>query len=209
MAEQSPIPEPSGEFRQRLDLQQDSISAGGIESPICAGVRLSVYAIKQHEALFYGQRIIFRARLNAPRNFRNPGAFDYKAYLSEHGITALASVPRSGITVISGFAGSWLELVRVRARRSVLQKVDELWPPGDASLMDAMVAGEDAFISRSTRTDFQRSGCCIARKATGRSESGRRPRCSSAKTRSALPTAPAAVAVRRSERESSTTRCSR
>jgi competence protein ComEC len=158
MAEQSPFPEPSGEFRQRLDLQLDSISAGGIESPSCAGVRLSVYAIKQNEALFYGQRIIFRARLNAPRNFRNPGAFDYKAYLSEHGITALASVPRSGITVISGFAGSWLELVRVRARRSVLQKVDELWPPGDASLMDAMVAGEDAFISRSTRTDFQRSG---------------------------------------------------
>lgn len=157
-AEQPSIPERPGEFRQRVDLQLESISLGGTESANCTGVRLSIYGAKELEALQYGQRIAFRGKLNAPRNFRNPGAFDYKGYLAEHGISALASARRDQITILPGFAGSRFEVLRVRARRSVLQKVGELWPPADASLMDAMVAGEDAFISRSTRTEFQRSG---------------------------------------------------
>jgi hypothetical protein len=34
----------------------------------------------------------------------------------------------------------------------------ELWPPREAALIDAMVIGEEAFIDRDTRVDFQRSG---------------------------------------------------
>ena len=34
----------------------------------------------------------------------------------------------------------------------------ELWSPREAALIDAMVIGEEAFIDRDTRTDFQRSG---------------------------------------------------
>ena len=157
-AEQPLIAERPGEFRQRVDLQLESISAGTTESASCAGVRLNIYGAEPGDALQYGQRIAFRAKLNIPRNFRNPGAFDYKAYLAEHGIVALTSARRDQITVLAGFAGSRFEKLRVRTRRSVLQKVSELWAPAEASLMDAMVAGEDAFISRSTRTDFQRSG---------------------------------------------------
>jgi competence protein ComEC len=157
-AEQPLIAERPGEFRQRVDLQLESIAAGTTESASCAGVRLNVYGAESGDALQYGQRVAFRAKLNIPRNFRNPGAFDYKAYLAEHGIVALTSARRDQITVLPGFAGSRFEKLRVRARRSVLQKVSELWAPAEASLMDAMVAGEDAFISRSTRTDFQRSG---------------------------------------------------
>jgi len=31
----------------------------------------------------HGERLRFPAKLSAPRNFRNPGAFDYRAYLKE------------------------------------------------------------------------------------------------------------------------------
>jgi len=41
---------------------------------------------------------------------------------------------------------------------SVLEKTSKLWSASDAVLMDAMIAGKNAFIARSTRTDFQRSG---------------------------------------------------
>jgi competence protein ComEC len=40
----------------------------------------------------------------------------------------------------------------------VIAKVHELWPPREAALVDAMVMGEEAFIDRDTRVDFQRSG---------------------------------------------------
>jgi competence protein ComEC len=40
----------------------------------------------------------------------------------------------------------------------VIAKAHTLWPPREAALIDAMVIGEEAFIDRDTRVDFQRSG---------------------------------------------------
>jgi competence protein ComEC len=106
----------------------------------------------------YGERLRFPARISLPRNYRNPGAFDYRGYLAENGIVALASTKAASVEVLPGFAGSRAELWRSRIHRSVIDKVHDLWPPRQAALMDAMVIGEDAFINRPTRADFQRSG---------------------------------------------------
>ncbi|MGH9546189.1 MAG: ComEC/Rec2 family competence protein, partial [Terriglobales bacterium] len=100
----------------------------------------------------------FPAKIFPPRNYRDPGAFDYRGYLAENGIVALASAKAANVEVLPGFAGSRAELLRSRIHRSVIDKIHELWPPRQAALMDAMVIGEDAFINRPTRADFQRSG---------------------------------------------------
>jgi competence protein ComEC len=100
----------------------------------------------------------FPAKLSPPRNFRNPGAFDYRGYLAEKGIIALASTKAASVEVLPGFTGSRLELGRTRIHRSIIEKIHSLWPPPKAALVDAMVIGEDAFIDRGTRVDFQRSG---------------------------------------------------
>jgi competence protein ComEC len=60
--------------------------------------------------------------------------------------------------VLPGFVGSRWELWRSRVHRSIIEKVHTLWPTGQAELMDAMVIGEDSFIHRSARVNFQRSG---------------------------------------------------
>ena len=106
----------------------------------------------------YGERLRFPAKISPPRNYRNPGAFDYRGYLSENGIVALASTKAASVEVLPGFAGSRAEFWRSRIHRSIIEKVHALWPPRQAALMDAMVIGEDAFINRPTRADFQRSG---------------------------------------------------
>ena len=124
-AEQPPIPEPFGQFRQTVDVQLESVSADGVSSAACAGVRLSIFGMREQDAIAYGQRISFRAKLNPPRNFRNPGAFDYKRYLAGNGISALAAVRRSEVTVLPGFAGNRFERLRTRARRSVLEKTSK------------------------------------------------------------------------------------
>jgi predicted membrane metal-binding protein len=64
--------------------------------------------------LRYGERLRFSAPLYPPRNFRNPGSFDYRAYLAESGITALASVKMSEVELLPGFAGVRAELWRTR-----------------------------------------------------------------------------------------------
>ena len=106
----------------------------------------------------YGQRIRFFAELIRPRNFRNPGAFDYAGYLRDNGISALASTKYEKVELLRGFSGNRMELWRSRVHRSLLQKIHALWPERVAGLMDAIVVGEETFIERPTRVDFQRSG---------------------------------------------------
>ena len=106
----------------------------------------------------YGSRLQVKTKLHPPRNYRNPGAFDYESYLWENGIVALGSARAQDVEPLPGFVGSRVELWRAHIHASLVAKIHELWPPRQAALMDAMVLGEDAFLEGGTRTEFQRSG---------------------------------------------------
>jgi competence protein ComEC len=152
-----------GELQQTLDVETEEIVGPDSRNiPVHSGVRLGIYSRNPEDAavpiLRCGERIRFLAKLKAPRNFRNPGAFDYQGYLAANGIAALGSAHSENVQLLPGTEGSHLALWRARARASVLAKVAQLWPPREAALLDAMVIGEDAFIDRDTRADFQRSG---------------------------------------------------
>jgi competence protein ComEC len=150
--------------RQRIDLETETINSDSHIKRIAEGIRLSIYqndggVSRHHMPLFsYGQRIRFRTTLVPPRNYRNPGAFDYAGYLRDHGIAAGASVKHPMIELLPGFAGNRVELWRARLHRSVIRKIHLLWPERLAGLMDAIVLGEETFIERPARVDFQRSG---------------------------------------------------
>ena len=51
-----------------------------------------------------------------------------------------------------------MDLWRTRVHASIIAKIHELWPAEQASLMDAMVLGEESFLRNATRTEYQRSG---------------------------------------------------
>ena len=108
--------------------------------------------------LHYGDRLRFTAKLKRPRNFRNPGAFDYQGYLADRGIAALRSAKIENVERLPGLAGNHITFSRSHLHRGVIAKVHDLWPPREAALIDAMVIGGEAFIDRDTRADFQRSG---------------------------------------------------
>ncbi|MFI5102618.1 MAG: ComEC/Rec2 family competence protein [Terriglobales bacterium] len=109
-------------------------------------------------ALTYGTRLRIRAKLHPARNYRNPGAFDYEGYLHDNGISVLGSAEAKDIERLPGFSGSRIELWRTRVHASIVAKIHQLWPASQASLMDAMVLGEESFLRNATRTEYQRSG---------------------------------------------------
>ncbi len=162
------------EFRQSVDVETEEIDAeDGKGIPVHSGVRLGIYSTPSNVPplfspdqtgapptgiLHYGERVRLPVKLKAPRNFRNPGAFDYQGYLAANGIAALGSARIEDVVKLPGFAGSRVELWRTRIHSSIIAKVHELWPAPQAALIDAMVIGEEAFIDRDTRVDFQRSG---------------------------------------------------
>jgi competence protein ComEC len=167
-----------GEVRETLDVEAEEIrTATGEMVPGHSAVRLSIYGPRSNgeledettgggqaasdaamRAFRYGDRIRFAAKLRLPRNFRNPGAFDYQGYLADRGIVALGSAKVENVELLPGFAGSRIGDWRSRMHRSVVRKVHEIWVPREAALIDAMIIGEEAFIDRDTRADFQRSG---------------------------------------------------
>ena len=150
-----------GEQRQTLDIETEEVKTeDGPRIPLRAGVRLNLYAAQNGDMRIfrYGERIHLPAKLKLPRNFQNPGAFDYESYLASNGISALASAKAEDVQLLPGFSGNRIELWRSRIHSSIIAKVHQLWPAPQAALIDAMVIGEDAFIDRDTRVDFQRSG---------------------------------------------------
>ncbi|MDP9159268.1 MAG: ComEC/Rec2 family competence protein [Acidobacteriota bacterium] len=126
------------------------------------GIRLSIYSKRKVEdamrPFYYGKRLRVHTKLYLPRNYRNPGAFDYAGYLSENGISALGSAKIDDVSVLPGFTGRLAELWRTRMHRKIIERVHTLWNPSDASLMDAMVIGEDSLLHRAMRMNFQKSG---------------------------------------------------
>ena len=156
-------------FRQTIDIETESVESAGKTFPLRAGVRLAILTKPDHAApaaLFsvpstgfaYGTRVRLTAKLHPPRNYRNPGAFDYEAYLRENDIAVLGTAQSSTIEVLPGFSGSRVAFWRARVHASIIAKVHQLWPASQAMLLDAMVLGEESFLHNSTRTEFQRSG---------------------------------------------------
>ena len=168
-------------IRESIDVQMEEIASPGESWPVRAGVRLTIYEKVEDRAigpsgdrvilddpmtrspddpipLTYGTRLRILAKLHPARNYRNPGAFDYEGYLRDNGIGVLGSAEAKDVERLPGFSGSRIELWRTRVHASIIAKIHQLWPASQASLMDAMVLGEESFLRNVTRTEYQRSG---------------------------------------------------
>jgi hypothetical protein len=102
------------EVRQSLDVETEQIVTETAHKFQCAGVRLGIYA--DHATtmrLFrYGERLRLPFKLKLPRNFRNPGAFDYRRLprSQRHRRVSLRQSRRRATA--PGFSGNRIELWR-------------------------------------------------------------------------------------------------
>ena len=159
--------------RERFDLQTETLELDGQKFIQPVGIRATVFshdaaeeAQEQEEDapavphMSYGARVRLTAKLRLPRNFRNPGAFDYEGYLHGLGISALASVKSEDIEVLSGTSGSRIGFWRSRLRNSILKHIHQsnLWSKEDAAIFAAMIVGDDSLLLRDVREEFQQTG---------------------------------------------------
>lgn len=145
--------------RERFEMETESIERDGEKFSQPVGIRATLSGTSG-TILAYGQRIHMVATLRLPRNFGNPGAFDYEGYLRGRGISALASVKDEDIEVIPGTSGTRLGFWRSRIRNSILRHLRQkgLWDQEDAALFAAMIVGDDSLLLRDVREEFQQTG---------------------------------------------------
>jgi competence protein ComEC len=158
------VPPENLEDADRFVLEMESVYRG---RPVRGGVRMTVYRDPESPplALEYGQSVEFLARLRPPRNFENPGSFDWVNYLAKQDVEALADV-REGVPILEAGPNrghrwmSWLWAARVGASKrlqSLLPETDGV-PSTSATILRALLLGESTALDRDTRTRFQRTG---------------------------------------------------
>lgn len=130
------------------------------------GARVRVTRYRKDEAdpgiaLRYGQRAELEAKVRPPRNFGNPGAFDFESYLARREIFWTATVPGSAtISVLSGDCGNRAMSMLYGIRVWLLDRVRRLYAGDDyaVGILQALLVGEAARMDREWADMFRRTG---------------------------------------------------
>jgi len=106
----------------------------------------------------YGDKIVVHGRLRKPRDQRNPGEFDYRAYLAAQGIFGIIS-NSSHIKKVSSDQGSWfLRRIVFPAKTYLDNYVSENLPAQEANLLHGLLIGERGEIPVQLREAFSKLG---------------------------------------------------
>ena len=128
-----------------------------------ARVQVTLYTRQEDEALpvlHYGQRVDLDARVRSPRNYGNPGAFDYKRYLARQEIYWTASGAASSVRVLPGPCGHAFQKGVMDLRQSALDRLATLYRGNDynAGMMQAILIGQSFQLQRIWTEQYRSTG---------------------------------------------------
>ena len=111
-------------------------------------------------SLHYGQVIEVDARIRKPRNFGNPGAFDYARFLARQNIYWTASAAAGDVRVVAGKCGTRFGKFIMELRAAAIARIDSLYP-GDrfrSGMMQAVLIGQTYQLQRVWTEQWRSTG---------------------------------------------------
>ena len=110
--------------------------------------------------LKYGDIIEIEGDLVRPRERRNPGGFDYRAYLARQNIHAILYVNQDdNLHQLKGQKGNFLlRRVIYPVRRKLLQDIDVLLPESTRPLLKTLLLGDRTELDHEMRDAYARAG---------------------------------------------------
>jgi len=144
--------------KTRLLVKSGELLSGKRTEKVSGLVRVSLYGPAPH--LSYGDRVRFSSiHLSRPRNFRNPGGFDYVRHLRERGIYVTGWTGKKDTAEVLERGGGNRFLGRVfRVREGMEAYADKNMSPRNASLFKAMIFGKRGGLSPGDVDLFQKTG---------------------------------------------------
>ncbi len=111
-------------------------------------------------ALRYGQNIELDARVRPPRNFGNPGAFDYARYLARQDIYWTASGAAGTVRILPGRCGSPFQKFAMNLRAAILSRTERLYRGSDyqTGMMQALLMGQTFQLQRVWTEQYRNTG---------------------------------------------------
>jgi competence protein ComEC len=147
-------------YRYVISLQH--VEVAGKIIPVSGGLRLNFYTDEQRfdppPRVRAGDSVEALAIVREPRDFLDPGAFDYRGYLASQGIE-LTGTLRSAVLLRKQPGPSPTLGQRVaRLRGAMLRETDQLFDPREAPVIRAMLLGDRSFVNTSLAQKFQKAG---------------------------------------------------
>ncbi|MBI5749004.1 MAG: DNA internalization-related competence protein ComEC/Rec2 [Nitrospinae bacterium] len=97
-------------------------------------------------------------KLHIPRNFKNPGGFDYKRFMEDQGIYVIGSISKGNqIEVLDKDKGCILSYI-YKSKERLSLFIEKNAPPEESSVLKTMVFGERSAISKEMRNIFSSTG---------------------------------------------------
>ncbi|MBI2502694.1 MAG: DNA internalization-related competence protein ComEC/Rec2 [Candidatus Latescibacteria bacterium] len=154
-----------GRTRFAFDLEEVRIDS--LCRQVSGRVLVSVRDLDLHADL--GDRLTLSGRLQRPAPARNPGAFDYRAFLELEQIHFLLALRRpEQLVAIDKRPGPWLwERVVLPVRHSVEQSITRNLSGGPAGLLLGVLLGEKYALPDELRADFRLTGLTHALVVSG------------------------------------------
>ncbi|HET6962290.1 MAG TPA: ComEC/Rec2 family competence protein [Terriglobia bacterium] len=127
-------------------------------------VRLALYyqkgEVPREPLLRPGDQIEVLANLRLPKNFNNPGQFDYVAYLERQDVALVGTVKNELlVTRLATGQGGWLSRQIRRLRTALLSQLDAAFGPGKtAGIMKALLLGDRSALDARIEETFRITG---------------------------------------------------
>jgi len=144
----------AGSTRSRLLLEAERVEAAGGPERVTGRILLTVRSL--HHDWRAGDRLRARLRLRRPRNFGNPGEFDYEGYLARQGIYVTGfllddeRIERIERPLRSPWLSAW--------RRGIGEVIDAHLGGDEGAMLRALIIGDTAAIAPELRRQFAVAG---------------------------------------------------
>jgi len=138
--------------RTRLILDVDAFLDGADRRPASGRLQVTLYG--ETTAVGEGQRVAADLRLSRPRGFRNPGAFDYPAFLRREGILLVGTGRAESLVPLTLDEPPW----PVRGKRWAVATIGAHLPETSAALLAGLILGEKTGLPREADEAFRRAG---------------------------------------------------
>ncbi len=138
-------------------ILSDIMTKEGLEwTPIRGKLRLIVY--ENIRDLRIGDRVFFYGRVRKPRNFNNPGGFDYEFYLKRRGIFLTSTLKDSESLIVSRENILNPSSLIERARSEIRGFFDERFSNPEGAILKALTLGERGDIPEDLLSAYYRTG---------------------------------------------------
>ncbi|MBI4638334.1 MAG: DNA internalization-related competence protein ComEC/Rec2 [Candidatus Rokubacteria bacterium] len=134
--------------RSRLLLDVERVDG----EPRSGRIQVTVYG--DLPPVSHGQRVAADCRLHPAQGFRNPGTFDYAAYLRREGIHVVGTAPAERVVPLDARPPPW----NVEVRRRALLATERGLPPASAALLGGLLLGDRTRLPAGTDEAFRRAG---------------------------------------------------